>query len=315
MTATVPLPEASLHPFESGFSLRPSTRCGPGLEGLPSDAGHEGPNVYLPLEPAVDVSIVLPYYNPGGRLRTTVDHALQVLGNCNRSFELILVSDGSTDGSPSTVEDLPEHLVKRICLASNAGKGFALRTGFGMAQGRYIGFIDADGDISPDFIASFLSLMESQEPDIIVGSKRHPESRAQNKAARRLYSWGHQRIVHLLFGLEVRDTQVGIKLASRKAMIDILPRLRERRFSLDLEMLVIARRLGYTNVIEAPVRIEERAGSTVAFKAVSRMLVETLGIFLRYAMRREHEDCALTTVHRPNAVPAHAETDPERAVA
>jgi len=278
--------------------------------------GYEGPNVFLSPEPAVDVSIVLPYYNPGERLRTTVDHALRVLTDSGMSFEMIVVSDGSTDGSPATVDDFPVHLVKRVSLARNVGKGYALRTGFGMAQGRYVGFIDADGDISPDFIADFLSIMETQRPDIVIGSKRHPESLAENKAVRRLYSWAHQHLVHLLFRLDVVDTQVGIKLVDRQVMVDVLPIVRERRFSFDLELLVLAGRLGYTNVVEAPVRIEERARSTISLKVVRRMLVDIFCIFWRSTVRRVYEEePTMKAFYRSVPPEAREDADPERAVA
>ena len=59
---------------------------------------------------------------------------------------------------------------------TNVGKGHALRVGLGMGQGRYLGFIDADGDISPEFLAPFVSIMNTEYPDIIIGSKRHPGS-------------------------------------------------------------------------------------------------------------------------------------------
>ncbi len=65
--------------------------------------------------------------------------------------------------------------------------------------------------------------------------------------------------------------------------------LRESRFALDLELLVLARRLGYTRIVEAPVRIEERFGSTISLKAVWLLLVDTLGLFVRYSVRHDYD--------------------------
>jgi glycosyltransferase involved in cell wall biosynthesis len=237
----------------------------------------------------LDVSIVVPYYNPGHRLRDTVAQMVRVLDSSGMTFEIITVSDGSTDGSPFTLDGFPESVVRRISFETNVGKGHALRAGLGMGRGRYLGFIDADGDISPEFLAPFVSIMQSQEPDIIIGSKRHPDSSVHYPALRRLYSWGYQRLIQLLFRLNVKDTQVGIKLVSRKVIADVLPLLRESRFALDLELLVLARRLGYTRIVEAPVRIEERFGSTISPSAVWRLLVDTLGLFVRYSIRHEYD--------------------------
>ena len=239
--------------------------------------------------PTLDVTIVVPYYNPGPRLRTTVEHMVRVLDSSGMTFEIIAVSDGSTDGSHFTLEGFPERVVRRVEFDRNVGKGHALRAGLGMGRGRYLGFIDADGDISPEFLAPFVTVMRTEEPDIIIGSKRHPKSSVQYPPLRRLYSWGYQHLIHLLFRLRVKDTQVGIKLVRRAVIADVLPLLRESRFALDLELLVLARRLGYDRIVEAPVRIEERFGSTISLKAVWLLLVDTLGLFIRFSVRQEYE--------------------------
>ena len=232
-------------------------------------------------EKAIDVSVVVPYYNPGSRLRTTVEQMVRVLDASDMTFEIITVSDGSTDGSPFTLEGFPDSVVRRVTFDTNVGKGHALRVGLGMGHGRYLGFIDADGDISPEFLAPFVSIMHTEHPDIIIGSKRHPGSSVDYPPLRRLYSWGYQHLIQILFGLDVKDTQVGIKLVDRKVITSVLPLLRESRFALDLELLVVARRLGYTRVVEVPVRIEERFGSTISLRAVWFLFVDTLAVFLR----------------------------------
>jgi hypothetical protein len=131
--------------------------------------------------------------------------------------------------------------------------------------------------------------MQSEESDIIIGSKRHPGSSVHYPPLRRLYSWGYQHLIHLLFHLNVKDTQVGIKLVSRRVVADVLPLLRESRFALDLELLVLARRLGYTRIVEAPVGIEQRFGSTISLSAVWHLLVDTLGLFIRFNVRHEYD--------------------------
>lgn len=255
-------------------------------ESEPRSAGSD--MTVLP-HPTLDVSIVVPYYNPGERLRTTVEDMVRVLDTSGMTFEIITVSDGSTDGSPFTLDGFPESVVRRVSFATNVGKGHALRAGLGMGRGRYLGFIDADGDISPELLAPFVSIMRSMEPDIIIGSKRHPDSSVHYPPLRRLYSWGYQHLIAVLFRLHVKDTQVGIKLVDRKVIADVLPLLRESRFALDLELLVLARRLGYTRIVEAPVLIRERFGSTISLKAVGLLLWDTIGLFVRFSIRHDYE--------------------------
>ncbi len=261
------------------------------------------PDVSVLPQATLDASIVVPYYNPGDRLRPTVEHLMRVLDASGMSFEIITVSDGSTDGSPFTLDGFPESIVRRISYANNVGKGHAVRMGLGLGRGRYLGFIDADGDISPDLLASFVSIIHAEEPDIIIGSKRHPDSSVHYTPLRRLYSLGHQRLNCLLFRLNVKDTQVGIKLVDRRVIADVLPLLRENRFALDLELLVLAQRLGYTHIVEAPVHIEERSGSTVSLKTAWRLLADTIGVFVRLSVRHEyHSDVVSRSVGGTSAV-------------
>jgi glycosyltransferase involved in cell wall biosynthesis len=240
-------------------------------------------------EASLDVTIVVPYYNPGPRLRTTVEDMVRVMQSSDVSFEIIAVSDGSTDGSHFALDGIPGSVVRQIIMDRNVGKGHALRVGLGMGRGRYLGFIDADGDISPELLAPFVSIMRSERPDIIIGSKRHLESSVHYPPLRRLYSWVYQRLVWLLFRLNVKDTQVGIKLVDRAVIAEVLPLLRESRFALDLELLVLARRLGYVRIVEAPVRIQERFGSTISLRAVWLLLVDTLALFVRFSVRKVYE--------------------------
>jgi glycosyltransferase involved in cell wall biosynthesis len=264
----------------------------------PRRAGRPRRHTTVLPEPSLDVSIVVPYYNPGNRLRATVSDMVGVLAESGMTFEIITVSDGSTDGSPFTLDGFTEPVVRQVSFPTNIGKGSALRAGLGMARGRYLGFIDADGDISPEFLGDFVSIMRARTPDIIIGSKRHPDSSVHYPPLRRFYSWAYQRLIQLLFHLNVKDTQVGIKLVDRSVIMDVLPLLRESRFALDLELLVLARRLGYTNIVEAPVRIQERFGSTISLRAVWLLLVDTLGLFVRYSIRHQYDAALATAAER-----------------
>jgi len=251
------------------------------------------------------VSIVVPYYNPGDRLRSTIEHLWRVLNGLGMPFEIIAVSDGSTDGSQLTLDGFREDDVRRVSYSPNVGKGHALRIGLAMSSGRYVGFIDADGDISPEFLAGFIAALQSEEPDIVIGSKRHADSSVNAAPLRRLYSWTHQAIVRRLFRLDVRDTQVGIKLMERRVLEDVLPLLREDCFALDLELLVLARRFGHTRILEAPVRIDQRQDSTISVKRAWRLLLDTFGIYVRLCVRH-HDGDAISSWPRLDA-PAPSE--------
>jgi glycosyltransferase involved in cell wall biosynthesis len=124
--------------------------------------------------------------------------------------------------------------------------------------------------------------MELYAPDIVLGSKRHPLSDVYYPPLRRLLSWGYHTLVSVVFRVAVRDTQTGLKLLRREVITAVLPRLVEKRYAFDLELLVAARRLGFRRVFEAPVRIDYRFASHVDLRATARILVDTLAIAYRH---------------------------------
>ena len=232
------------------------------------------------LPPAeIDLSLVIPFYNPGPRLASHVQAVVGVLRAEQVTFEVIAVSDGSTDGSPSSIAGIGQ--VRIVELAENRGKGAALRVGLAQGRGRYLGFIDGDGDIPARQLSQFLAAIRAGDPDVVLGTKSHPDSDVVYPPLRRLYSFGYQQLIRLLFRLPTRDTQTGIKLIRRETLAAVLPKMLEKRFAFDLELLVVARRMGYRNFVELPVQIAERFTSTISPKAVWRTLLDTLAIFYR----------------------------------
>jgi O-antigen/teichoic acid export membrane protein len=241
-------------------------------------------------EPAapVDLTVVVPYYNPGVALRANLLHLVDELRATGVSFEVIAVDDGSLDGSADTIADLDPSIVRRLALPENQGKGAALRHGLLAGNGRYLGFIDADGDLDPVLWRSFVRLVELYEPDGVMGDKRHPLTTLDSDASwtRNVCSVGYRLLVRLLFpSLPVSDTQVGLKVFRRQVLADILPHCVERRFVLDVEILALARRLGYRRMLAAPISLYRVDRSTVTWRAVVRMFGDTVRLAWRMYVR------------------------------
>jgi len=239
-------------------------------------------------EAELDLTVVMPFFNPGPRLGATVRDVVAVLQETGATFEVLAVSDGSTDHSEATVRvggTAGTGGVELVVLAEHAGKGRAVREGLARGRGRYLGFIDADGDVPPDLLAEFLTIARERRPDAILGSKRHDDSEVVYPLARRVYSWGYQQLIRALFHLEVRDTQTGIKLVRRDVLESVLPSMVEQGYAFDLELLVLARRRGYQDFVEAPVRILRRFGSTVSPRVVGAMVRDTFAIWWRLYVR------------------------------
>jgi glycosyltransferase involved in cell wall biosynthesis len=226
------------------------------------------------------LSLILPCYNPGPALEDFLMRLTTELRTEGPS-EIIVVSDGSTDDSVEVARRFPSPSIRVIHYPERVGKGHALRVGLNSARGAYVGFIDADGEIDPAAVRSFLSLMRLYEPDVILGSKRHPMSLVSYPVSRRVMSWTYHKLTRIAFRVNVRDTQTGLKVIRRDVLRSVLPRMFEKRYAFDLELLVVARALGFTKVFEAPVRIEHSFPSTVDPGSVFGILLDTAAVFFR----------------------------------
>lgn len=242
----------------------------------------------LPNPPPV-LSVIVPTYRNGPHIYGNLVKLDRELGSIGEPYEIIAVSDGNDDNTHDELQRLDAPHVRFYHYARNMGKGFALRYGVTRSHGQVVTFIDGDGDIDPAQIAAYLRIMRETGADIVIGSKRHPDSDVVYPPLRWLYSAGYQTLLRVLFRLQVRDTQVGLKLFRREVLASVLPRIVVKRYAFDLELLVVASHLGYARIVEAPVRIGQRLGSTINRHAIASIVVETAAIFYRKNVLRYYD--------------------------
>ena len=202
---------------------------------------------------SVDVSLVMPAYNESQSISSAIRKVDAVLDKTNWSYELIVVDDGSVDKTREIL--LTEKYSGRFKLtgySTNMGKGYALKKGFLKSKGTYVLFLDSDLDINPNQIEKYV--MALGKGDIVISSKRHPESIIKVPFIRTFMSYGFNFLVRLLTGLSVYDTQTGLKAVRRDATSPVFKVLSIRRFAFDVELLVVASLLGL-KIIELPINI------------------------------------------------------------
>ena len=227
------------------------------------------------------VTIVVPSYNAGPTVVATAHAIVDAFAGADARVHVVVVSDGSTDGSADLVDAVTDERITHVRHAANRGKGAALRTGFAQARTPVVGFVDADGDLPPVQLVEMARILQETGADIVFGSKRHAASTVSVPLIRRVYSRTFQVLIRQLFQLDIADTQTGIKVYSRDVLDAILPLLVEDGFALDLEMFVAARAAGFGHFVEVPVELRRQQGSTVSSRSAFRMLLHTLGIFWR----------------------------------
>lgn len=241
-------------------------------------------------KPTLKLSVIVPAYQEGARIRANLRRLLGELDRMCTSYEVIVVSDGSTDDTVAQARSVESPRVSVISYAVNMGKGHALSSGVRHASGELVTFIDADMELNPKEIRTFVDLLERGGHDIVVGSKRHRESRVQYPLFRRLQSMTYQVLVRALFSLRVRDTQTGLKLFRREVLAEAVPRLAVKRFAFDLELLVVAHHLGYRRIVEAPIELDFQFESSVRLRSAFQVLWDTAAIFYRLNILRHYDE-------------------------
>jgi glycosyltransferase involved in cell wall biosynthesis len=237
-------------------------------------------------KPGTRLSVIVPAYREGKNIARNLRRLLRELDGLGISYEIIVVSDGNTDNTALEAESVVSSNIKVVQYNVNMGKGYALRCGVSRSSGELITFIDADMELDPRYIKPFLAVMDGFDCDAVIGSKRHPMSNVRYPLFRRFQSWTYQVLIRALFRLKVHDTQTGLKLFKRRVLEKVVPLLAIKRFAFDLELLVVARSLGYGKVMEAPVTLDYQFDSTVKPGAVWNVLWDTAAIFYRLHVLR-----------------------------
>jgi dolichyl-phosphate beta-glucosyltransferase len=223
------------------------------------------------------ISIVIPAFNEENRLPATLSAVFNYLAEGRPDFaEVIVVDDGSTDLTRAVAERLvPLHTGLRLLRnPGNRGKGYSVRHGMMEARGEWVLFTDADLSAPIDELDKLLEAARRRGAAVAIGSRALDRSlitvhqSAFRENAGRLFNL----LVRLMTGLPFRDTQCGFKLFEGGAAREVFRRQRLERFGFDVEVLFIARLLGYES-IEVPVRWSHSEGTKV------RMFRDSLAMF------------------------------------
>jgi polyisoprenyl-phosphate glycosyltransferase len=169
-------------------------------------------NPTAPSEPdALDVSVILPAYNEVGHVRAEVDRITKALKNSRHSFEIVVVDDGSTDGTGDAVEGLP--FVRLIRFPVNRGSGTARRIGTTEAKGRWVVWTDADMTYPNERIPELIDVLEDGRAHQVVGARLSEEGTL--KPLRVPAKWAIRRLAEYLTQSEIPDLNSGLRAFSR----------------------------------------------------------------------------------------------------
>lgn len=242
------------------------------------------------------LSVLVPAFNEANRILSNVREIKKFLSGLGWTYEIVIVDDGSDDDTYEIIEMLAREVKELRVFQSerNIGKGMALRQASLKAEGEIVAFLDADLELHPRLIAAMIERMKAEGADVVLGSKRHPESAIHYPWQRKIISNIYYMVNRFLFGIPVKDTQTGVKVFKKHVLQEVLPKLIEKKYAFDLELIVNIHALGY-KIIEAPITLDfSRKISRIGLFAVFLTAIDTLAIFYRLRILHYYDRTIVT---------------------
>ncbi|WP_342765857.1 dolichyl-phosphate beta-glucosyltransferase [Haladaptatus sp. DYF46] len=203
-----------------------------------------------------EVSIVLPAYNEASTIGSAVEATITALERFlpADSFEVLIAEDGCTDDTPEIAAKLArDHdRISHLHSDDRAGRGAALTRTFRTVESDVVGYIDTDLATDMDHLEELIESVRVGPYDLATGSRLLPDSRAARSLKRDSASRIYNSLVRTCFTTSVRDHQCGFKAFDRNALVELLPRVEDRHWFWDTELLIRAQRAGY-RIHEFPV--------------------------------------------------------------
>lgn len=235
-----------------------------------------------------NLSIIVSCFNETQRLPHYIDEAYQFLEKNIKSFELILVNDGSTDQTAELIKKYEQQYpkIKIISYSPNQGKGYGIKKGVELAQGEVTAYMDADFAIDLNHIPQFLTKITNNEADIVIGARNLKDSKlyGEKSPLRRFLGNTLSFINNFMLNLKgIFDTQCGFKFFKADIAKDLFSKLTTYRWLFDMEILSTACQKNYS-IITIPVKWKEVPGSKVnLLKDIVPVSIDLLKIYLRFA--------------------------------
>jgi len=236
--------------------------------------------------PKHTISIIIPLYNEESNISSIISHIKNNLSETLLDYELIVINDGSTDKTePLLLEEQKlDNRVKILSYKQNKGKGHAVRMGVLNSKGDVVCFLDGDLDISPSEIKNYIKELEGC--DLVIASKAHPLSDITAPFVRKMLSRTFSILVRLVVGINIKDTQSGLKVGDGNALRKIFNVMLVKRYAFDVEMLAIASRLDL-KIKESPIKIS--LDCSFKLREIVNMFIDVMGISYRLRIIRFYQ--------------------------
>jgi len=220
-----------------------------------------------------DLSIVVPLYNEEKNVKDVADSIVKNLSKSKINYELILVNNGSVDSTPKIIEQLTKRnkRIRKVDVIKNQGYGWGIINGLNVSKGKYLGYIDGDGQFDSENIIKAYTKMKKNNLDFCKGRRLVREDGIKRNIASLLYNL----LLNLMFVVNINDVNAKPKLMSMKCYNDL--NLKSKDWFIDTEIMIKVKKKNY-KYGEIPLEFKKRkAGmSNVKLKIISEFLKNLL---------------------------------------
>lgn len=226
-------------------------------------------------------TIIVPIYNEEKRAVTFLNELVEFCKSHNESYKIILVNDGSEDGTLSLlrlIEKSNNDLVQIISYQENKGKGYAVRCAILTCMTEYVIFIDSDGSISTNEIPKILEELENF--DVVVGSRALKNSKVNQPIYRKLTAFIFNFLVNIIFSSSIKDNLCGIKGFNKQAAHILFSKLQTNRWIFDVEIFYRIRKEKFT-LQQIPISWKYKSGSKIRFYDPFLMFINLISLRLK----------------------------------
>lgn len=226
------------------------------------------------------ITLIIPMYNESSIIKDTARELHEYMSRSFDSYEILFSDDGSKDGCGDMVREMALPCVRVVGYSDNHGKGCAIRTAMLEAKGELVMFTDADLAYGTEVIKSAYDMLRNNaDASMLIGSRNLSKDGYEGYTAlRKLMSKVYIKILGIIGGFKLSDSQCGCKIFTNSAARAIFSHCKVNGFAFDFEAIMWAQKLGFS-IAEMPVKIINHRESTVhIFRDSFRMLRDLLSI-------------------------------------
>ncbi|RMG91690.1 MAG: glycosyltransferase family 2 protein, partial [Zetaproteobacteria bacterium] len=194
------------------------------------------------MKDSIDLSVVIACYNEAEHLRQSLPELEHVLRAFGMRYELIVIDDASSDGTPEILHELLDGRqdVQLRFHETNRGRGATVQEGIKLARGDMVGFLDIDLEISAWYIPAALDLLRREQADMVIAHRVYKLRPHPVVLLRHLLSIGYRMLARWMIDAPVQDSEAGFKFFRRQAVLPVLDRCQDTGWFWDTEITYLS---------------------------------------------------------------------------